>query len=158
MKTIKLAFLPFTLIAAVLLGGCVGAEPTDGDEADEFVAQVEPTAEAEAALVAPYNGVCGAGYVQIDSMLVPSGAGVVYLTYNSSTGKNCVVTIRNTPGSALPMNAYIGLSSSPTWADTDPGNFTTYAGPVYVYAPHKCIDWGGMINGSAIFSWEDHCI
>lgn len=50
-----------------------------------------------------YNGVCGSGYQVIDSQSVTGGT--VYLTYNSSTGKNCVVTTRSTPGSRLAMCA-----------------------------------------------------
>ena len=52
MNTIKMVALPFTfLAAAVMLGGCVGAEPGEGDEAldAQTAAQTEPeqTVEAE---------------------------------------------------------------------------------------------------------------
>jgi hypothetical protein len=164
MKTIKLMALPFTFLAATLmLGGCVGAEPIDGDEAlDAQPAAEQETAEAEAALKAPppgessavYNGVCGSGYKVIDSGSVTGGT--VYLTYNSSTGYNCVVTIRNTPGARLPMCAEVKLTGTSSWK-FDCGNYTTYAGPVYVHAPHACIDWGGAINGSSLVEYNSHC-
>ena len=109
-----------------------------------------------AAQAASYNGVCGSSYGVIDAMSVP-GYGTIYLTYSSSTGDNCVVTIRNTPGAKLPMLADISLSSSPTWTGHDSGNYTTYAGPVYVHAPGSCIDWGGGINGDDYFQFNSHC-
>jgi hypothetical protein len=40
------------------------------------------------------------------------------------------------------MDAGVALHSSPTWIREE-GNYTTYAGPVYVYAPHEGIDWSG---------------
>ncbi len=157
MRTINLVALPFTfLAAAVLLGGCVGAEP--GEEADEVADEVEPTTEAGAALQqqtssASYNGVCGSGYNVIDSHALTGGT--VYLTYSSSTGKNCVVTVRTTPGARLPMAARVSKAGQP-WI-SDSGQFTTYAGPVYVYAPNACIDWGGTINGSNFNAFDTHC-
>jgi hypothetical protein len=52
MKTSKLAVLPFTFVAAaVLLGGCVGAEPIEGEEALDTQSQAEEgTAEAASAI------------------------------------------------------------------------------------------------------------
>jgi hypothetical protein len=104
---------------------------------------------------ASYNGACGSGYGAIDHLNVSGGT--VWLTYNASTGKNCVVTVRNNPGARLFMNAVISHAGTSTWDDADPGQFTTYAGPVYVHAPHSCIDWGGVIDDSANFQWNSHC-
>ena len=80
----------------------------------------------------------------------------VYLTFSGVTGENCVVTIRDNPGPRLPMNAYVRLSGTTTW-NQDPGNFTTYAGPVYVSAPHHCIDWGGSISNEGFTEFNSHC-
>lgn len=103
---------------------------------------------------ASYNGVCGAGYGVIDSMGVSGGT--IYLAYSSATGDNCVVTVRNTPGATESMGADVSLDSSPYW-NQDSGNYTTYAGPVYVYAPHACIDWGGWIGSSSNYQYDVHC-
>lgn len=162
---------------ALCLGGCaaddVGEPPPGGAEAfafetegqaewkasgEEPALETEPTAGEEAAITpvasAAYNGACGSGYNAIDSRAVPGGT--VHLTYSPGTGKNCVVTVRNTPGARLPMNAFVKRSSATVW-NQDPGNYTTYAGPVYVYAPGVCIDWGGEINGSGVAVFNSHC-
>lgn len=111
---------------------------------------IAPTA-AEAA---SYDGVCGAGYWVIDSYGL--NGGTMFLAYNGST--DCVVTVRNTPGAPLYMTAGVKLSGTP-WSSstTDEGDYTTYAGPRYVYAPGHCIDWGGQINGSAKDFYNVHC-
>jgi hypothetical protein len=155
------------LAAAVILGGCVGIEPemeidewiTQSDEQDgEWVTDVELEADVESALGQPglaaaYNGVCGSGYNVIDSHSV--NGGTVYLTYNASTGKNCVVTIRNTSGDRRSMCAKVSLAFAP-WNE-DCGSYTTYAGPVYVYASNECIDWGGSIQSSSYYEYNTHC-
>jgi hypothetical protein len=106
------------------------------------------------ASAATYNGACGSGYSVIDHHGLPGGT--IFLTFSSSTGKNCVVTVRDTPGAAIYMDAFISLAGAPTWID-DPGYWTTYAGPVYVYAPGRCIDWGGDINHIWWADWNVHC-
>jgi hypothetical protein len=108
---------------------------------------------ASAAAAASYNGVCGSSYSVIDSHSL-SGA-TIFLTYSASTGNNCVVTVRNTPGSAAPMGAEVSLAGAP-W-NGDYGNYTTYAGPVYVHAPNACIDWGGYYNSSSWDAYGVHC-
>jgi hypothetical protein len=113
-----------------------------------------PVMSSSAAYAATYNGTCGSGYGVIDSIGVSGGT--VFLTYNGATGNNCVTTVRNSPGGALPMIAAVKLSSSSTW-NYDSGYYTTYAGPVYVYAPHACIDWGGGINGDYRYVYSSHC-
>lgn len=106
------------------------------------------------AFAAPYNGVCGSGYGVIDAQSLP-GLGTVYLTYSSGTGKNCVVTIRDNPGARRAMAARVSLAGAP-WI-SDVGNYTTYAGPVYVYARHSCVDWGGEISGVGAYEYNSHC-
>lgn len=110
------------------------------------------------AQAAGYNGACGSGYGVIDSMSVGfQGAGTTYLTYNSSNGYNCVVTMNNT-GSTMWVNAEIEVSGG-DWIE-DSGKYHSYAGPVYVHAAHKCIDWGGYVaydSGVTDIVWNDHC-
>jgi hypothetical protein len=105
------------------------------------------------ASAASYNGVCGSSYAVIDSHGITGGT--IFLTYSSSTGKNCVVTVRNTPGSAQPMTAEVSLAGQP-W-NIDSGNYTTYAGPVYVSARNQCIDWGGSIGSASWDAYSVHC-
>ncbi|WP_206326901.1 spore-associated protein A [Streptomyces sp. S3(2020)] len=96
------------------------------------------------ASAASYNGVCGSGYGVIDTKDV--GTGTAYLTYNSSSGKNCVVTVSDTPGTAMLLDARVRLHrTNLDWADSeyDAGFFKYYAGPVYASAAGRCIDWGG---------------
>ena len=107
------------------------------------------------AFAASYNGVCGSSYGVIDGASLP-GLGTVYLTFSGVTGENCVVTIRDNPGPRLPMNAYVRLSGTTQW-NQDPGNFTTFAGPVYVSAAHHCIDWGGSIENEGFTELNSHC-
>jgi hypothetical protein len=100
------------------------------------------------ASAASYNGVCGSGYGVIDTMDV--GTGTAYLTYNSSSGKNCVVTVSDKPGTTLLLDTRLRLHRSNTdWADSeyDAGFFKYYAGPVYASAAGRCIDWGGNAGG-----------
>ncbi|MFJ4674618.1 MULTISPECIES: spore-associated protein A [unclassified Kitasatospora] len=108
------------------------------------------TAEA-----ASYNSACGSGYREIDHLTL-NGYGTVFLTYSSATGKNCVVTVRNQPGAALYMNALVRLAGSANWIG-DYGDYTTYAGPVYVSAAGRCIDWGGEIETAYEYRLDVHC-
>lgn len=138
-------------VAALALGAVVAA----------------PTAQA-----ASYNGACGSGYVARDHIDIWSPAtagpdaplahlGTVWLTYNSSTGKNCTVTIREHPNSTK-IFIYTWLCISGTDKCADQGNyFTTFAGPVFLSAAHKCIDWGGSIDGpitdQSVERYHEHC-
>jgi hypothetical protein len=110
---------------------------------------VSPTA----AQAASYGGQCGSGYGVIDSHDL--GSATVYLTYNRSNGRNCVVTIRDNQGSPVYMDAKVSLAGRP-WI-SDPGYWTWYAGPVSVYAPGRCIDWGGEIGSSGYYEYGVHC-
>jgi hypothetical protein len=129
-------------LKALTLGGALAAAAS--------VAVAAPTGVAHAAA---YNGVCGSGYSVIDSHGLGS-LGTVYLTINSA-GRNCVVTIRNNPGAAKHMCAKVSLAGAP-W-NQDCGNYTTYAGPVYVSAAHQCIDWSGEIDSTVFDERSVHC-
>lgn len=88
--------------------------------------------------------VCGSGYRTVNSAPVGS-RGTVYLTYNSTNGRNCVATIRANPGTAVDMSAWIYVSDTDQ-GDQDYGQYTSYAGPTYVYGKAHCVDWGGNIG------------
>jgi hypothetical protein len=113
-------------------------------------------ASAAPASAALYGGQCGSGYGVVNLIDLPNNRGTVYLTYNSSTGKNCVVTIRENPGTATLMEAYLRRSGTTSWVK-DSGNFTTYAGPVYVSAPGSCVDWGGTIGTATQTRTRTNC-
>ncbi|WP_062346483.1 hypothetical protein [Herbidospora yilanensis] len=103
---------------------------------------------AQPALAASYGGECGAGYGVVNS--APIGTkGTVFLTYSSSTGKNCVVAKRNSVGSRVLIEAGLGLNPVGThWPQYDGGNYTSYAGPIYISAAGRCVDWMGRITGT----------
>ncbi|WP_328535133.1 spore-associated protein [Streptomyces sp. NBC_00344] len=112
-----------------------------------------PTASA-APNVTP-QGVCGSAYKTVNS--VPVGSlGTVYLTYNSSNGKNCVATIRANPGAAKDMSTYIYVTDTDAWAG-DSGNYTSYAGPGYVYGKGHCVSWGGNIANVYVSVENSNC-
>ncbi|MFD9889221.1 exo-alpha-sialidase [Amycolatopsis sp. NPDC059027] len=106
----------------------------------------------EATLGAP---VCGGGFGVIDS--APLGtAGTVYLSYNASTGQNCVSTMKSaSAGTATQTSAYLEVQGSPRV--TDSGSFAYFAGPVKATASGKCVRWGGATGGSTFDSPLGHC-
>ncbi|XVU28397.1 hypothetical protein ACQPZJ_15535 [Actinoplanes sp. CA-054009] len=114
---------------------------------------------AAPAQAASYNGACGTGYRVIDSLKVggtTAGTGTAFLTYNN--GWNCVVVVSNTPGTRDWMRAQVKRSGDSGWIE-DAGNYTQYAGPVYVYAAGSCVDWGGAVGNKGLvwLEWDDHC-
>ncbi|MFE9907598.1 spore-associated protein A [Streptomyces clavifer] len=100
-----------------------------------------PSASAAAA----YNGACGAGYSVVNSGVVGT-RGMTYLTYSAATGKNCIVTIRNTPGAAVRIYAGFQLANQQSTAVDDDAMYSSYAGPVYINGEGSCIDWSGAIG------------
>ncbi|MFG2076391.1 hypothetical protein SAMN05421874_107287 [Nonomuraea maritima] len=113
-------------------------------------------ATAAPASAASYGGQCGSGYGVVNHIDLPSNRGTVYLTYSSATGRNCVVTVRTTAGTATLVEAYLRRSSSSTWTK-DSGNYTSYAGPIYVSAPGECVDWGGTIGTATLYRYDTNC-
>ncbi|MEV0612974.1 serine/threonine-protein kinase [Nonomuraea sp. NPDC050404] len=105
----------------------------------------------------PYSAtkVCGSGYKVINQHALGSSA-VIYLLYNSSAGKNCVVTMSRLvwPGK-MKMNATLQVKSGST--GSNPGSFTAYAGPVRLAAKKKCVIWGGSWGTSSWKSGWSHC-
>ncbi|UGQ11914.1 spore-associated protein [Yinghuangia sp. ASG 101] len=107
---------------------------------------------ATAALAAPVSAapnttpekVCGTGYKTVNSTPVGS-LGTVYLTYNASTGKNCVATIRTNPGAAVDVSAWVYVPDTDEYHE-ESGSFTSYAGPVYATGKGHCVNWGGHIQ------------
>lgn len=100
------------------------------------------------AFAASYGGECGSGYAVVNSD--PIGAkGTVFLTYSAVTGRNCVVAKRNSAGSAVLIEAGLGINPVGSHWPAYQGNyFTSYAGPIYLSAADKCVDWMGRISGT----------
>lgn len=111
---------------------------------------------ASPAFAATYGGQCGSGYGVVNKIELPDARGTVFLTYSSSTGNNCVVTIRTNPGQAVLMEAYIRRSGTTTW-NKDSKSYTTYAGPRYVSAVDTCVDWGGTIGNASLTKYRTNC-
>jgi hypothetical protein len=99
--------------------------------------------------------VCGSGYKTVNSAPIGS-LGTVYLTYNSSNGENCVATIRNNPGTAVDMSAWIYVPDTDE-GDADYGQYTSYAGPTYVYGKAHCVDWGANIDNVHVQVYSSNC-
>ena len=97
-------------------------------------------------------GACGGGsYHVVDKHDL--GPSVIYLMYNGST--NCVVNWKDSPSSAF-IDVWIWRQSDGE-GPYDGGNFSTYAGPVKLYAAGDCIIWGGSTKTSSDWkSWESH--
>lgn len=105
----------------------------------------------------PYTAteVCGSGYAVIDQHALGT-AGTVYLTYNSSTAKNCVATMKATSlGTASAVSATLQVQGGT--ATTDSGNFAYYAGPVTKAAGSTCVKWGGSAGSTSWTSAYEHC-
>ncbi|MFF4161197.1 spore-associated protein A [Streptomyces sp. NPDC001678] len=115
------------------------------------------TSVAAPARAAAYNHECGSGYAQVNEIPIP-GRGAVYLAYNASTGKNCVVTKRNsTTGSPLWVGSWIQRNTELKSKQEQYGFFTSYSGPVHLDAKGKCVDWGGEIDGYVVARYKTNC-
>ncbi|WP_405021187.1 hypothetical protein OHV05_34100 [Kitasatospora sp. NBC_00070] len=70
-----------------------------------------------------------------------AGAGTVHTYYNGST--NCSVFVKSLySGTRTYTDIYVQKAGDPGWIDGGGGYFTTYAGPVTIYAPGSCIrEW-----------------
>ncbi|MCX4451027.1 spore-associated protein [Streptomyces sp. NPDC087866] len=99
--------------------------------------------------------VCGSAYKTVNSAAVGS-LGTVYLTYNASNGKNCVVTIRSTPGVKKDMSTYLYVTDTDESAG-DYGSYTSYAGPAYAYGKGHCVSWGGHIANVYVSVENSNC-
>jgi hypothetical protein len=116
---------------------------------------------ASAAKRNPYTaaGVCGPGYKVIDRhrMYATNPANgndvllaAVVLTYNAARGTNCAVTMKRyrVGRKQRVFGDHLSVSLAarplgPETADGDAGEFKYFAGPVYVPARDRCVQWGG---------------
>ncbi|MFJ8578571.1 protein kinase [Micromonospora sp. NPDC093277] len=109
----------------------------------------------------PYTAAqaCGSGFKVIDSATLTANGirkGRVYLLYNSGTGNNCVVTLKDYDvGRATAVSAYLEVKGKAR--GTDSGSFAYYAGPVKAAAVKTCVKWGGSTGGASYNSAFEHC-
>lgn len=144
-------------VAAIAGTGLIATAGTASAATSSATSSTASTAAAEAAPKAAYNGACGAGYSVVNSAGI-ADEGTVFLTYNATTGKNCVVTVRNETGDPLRMAASVrALDEEGTPAEVDEGEFTSYAGPVYVKGKGLCIEWSGVIGEEEYFNSGSNC-
>ena len=130
-KRTKALALFGTLAAAAAV--VVGAGPAQAESSASYAASI-----------------CGSGYSPDAAYGAGAGlqGGTIYVSYNGST--DCAVLIKTAyVGTPTETWVYIALDSSGTGGyggndgPRDDGNFSSYAGPVYVYAPHTCIEVAG---------------
>lgn len=116
---------------------------------------------AQAASSASYAAsICGSGYSA--DAAYGLGGGTIYVSYNGST--DCAVLIKTAyVGTPTDTWVYIALDSSGTGGyggndgARDDGSFSSYAGPVYVYAPHTCIEVAGGTVDAEIWEYPVLC-
>ncbi|MGW7334641.1 serine/threonine protein kinase [Streptomyces sp. NPDC054808] len=103
---------------------------------------------------------CGSSYyVQRSHTMGLGGNVTVYQLYSSTTGNNCVVTLKHENagayyGTATGLGAGIQAEGG-SWKKDD-GDYKYYAGPVYIYAPGKCVRfWAHYqeLGASSIHEW-----
>ena len=94
-------------------------------------------------------GVCGAGFGVIDQHAVtgPKGGvlGTAYLLYDRRSKRNCAVMIKRR-ATGTPTFAEVSLAAQGGRYMADGGEFRSYAGPLYVHAPGRCVIYGGRVH------------
>lgn len=129
------------------------------------VATLAPPASATANPYTPTR-VCGASYrvVAHHDVTGPKGGvlGTAYLLYSQSTRKNCATMIKRR-AVGLATFSEVSLSRKGGRYHAQNGDFQYFAGPLYVYAPGRCVIYGGRMvdargnGGSWITPRFGHC-
>ncbi|MFF4245353.1 serine/threonine protein kinase [Streptomyces sp. NPDC001822] len=115
-----------------------------------------------ASLSSEAAAICGSGYyVQRSSVLSDRETqGVTaFQLYNSSSKKNCAVTLKHPTSSSFygdktTLGAGIRAEDG-SWVK-DEGAYAYYAGPVYISAASKCVQfWGKTYQSGASSVWYE---
>lgn len=103
----------------------------------------------------PYTAkeVCGSGYSAIDRVKLfdtaPNGRryhlSTMVLMYNPSNGYNCATNLKR-HRIGKPDYIYISLKTRKAGDGDGQSNFKYFAGPAYVYARDRCIQWWGGVD------------
>jgi serine/threonine protein kinase len=146
---------PTTAATTAPAAGDPGTDPT-GDPSPPG----DPASSSAATNPHTPKAVCGSSFSVIDQAALKSADGAVlgrvYLLYNDSTTKNCVVTLKATDvGTATAASAYLEVKGADRV--TDSGSFEYYAGPVRAQAGATCVKWGGSIGDATYDSPFEHC-
>ncbi|MBD0424677.1 hypothetical protein H0H10_36865 [Streptomyces sp. TRM S81-3] len=84
-------------------------------------------------------------------------SGYTYLYYSSATGMNCAYTVPKS-GSGTRQFMHVGLFRQSDGAGVwDSGQYTQYAGPVYLHAPGTCVSFNGQVASWSGNSGYGHC-
>ncbi|GAA4329863.1 hypothetical protein GCM10023086_59190 [Streptomyces venetus] len=135
MKSTRRKAATAAVLAVLALGGTLAA-----------------TTPASAATPTRYNGACGAGYDVIRATPVHSSQSTIpattFVTYNSSAGKVCAVTVRTNPGPRVFMEVTLDTWPHSSGEVKDSGSYASYAGPVYKDVPDdgQCLTWSGSFD------------
>ncbi|MFC4008580.1 hypothetical protein ACFOY2_15220 [Nonomuraea purpurea] len=107
-------------------------------------------------------GPCGSSYSRIGAYRIPEDGtrtGTLEVYYSSSTGRNCALTYgygayaNTTSWKAVRISKGDGSGGQ-----KNGGQFTYYAGPVYVSAPGQCIDVVGEVPAGVSLELNNvHC-
>ncbi|TXS38371.1 spore-associated protein A [Streptomyces sp. OR43] len=111
-----------------------------------------PSASAASPSAACGSGYSRVGHYSVDPIYGSGAAGYLDIYYSSGTGKNCAVVYPTSENQGETTEMWVHISkANGTSADYDLGDYTYYAGPVYVSAPGDCIDAQGSLSfpGSA---------
>ncbi|GAA2806705.1 spore-associated protein [Nonomuraea dietziae] len=95
---------------------------------------------------------CGSGYNVVAQAAVKTSSGsnwgTVYLTYNGSTGKNCVTVIKSAYVGTY-TDAYVGFTVQGRSGYGIYERIKYYAGPVYGDARGACVKYSAWIENSS---------
>jgi hypothetical protein len=98
------------------------------------------------------QSICGSRYTEYLGDLSITG-GDVYLYYNASNGYYCAVNIKSSHvGTATLTGVFLSKTSTSRQIE-DVGNYSSFAGPVYLYAPNTCVWAGGETSTSG--GWQE---
>lgn len=94
-------------------------------------------------------------YTRVNHEALPDGLGTLYLLWDQESGQNCAITVGSV-SSRTYMD--VGLrhegGSNAVW---DHGDFTQYAGPVYLEARQICVDWTGAVGERSVTVTGTNC-
>ncbi|MGW6056020.1 hypothetical protein [Streptomyces sp. NPDC055189] len=131
-KTALRAAITGTVLAAAVLA-TPQAVATDRPElriAPDATASAQAFAEDNPEAVAAAATVCGSGYAFRNAVALPDSTRLGTLFVYENGGKGCAILDNNTGESEY---MYLKICKvGGTGCDTDSGNFSEYAGPVYV--------------------------
>ncbi|WP_236543099.1 spore-associated protein [Spiractinospora alimapuensis] len=111
--------------------------------------------EAQAVQVCNSESSGETNYEWLESLTIPDGLGTVHLLWDDTTGTNCAMTFGSVSG-----RTYMDVGLQHTGGDNavwDHGDFTQYAGPVYLEANFVCVDYTGAVGDRSAIDENRRC-